>query len=144
LADNPKLNSRKWPGKDPIRIVIDRRLELPKDLNVFDQSQDTIIFNEQKTDLVDRIKYLELEDFDNLLPQLIAYQLYLMDIQSLIVEGGAETLNMFIMAGLWDEARVFTGTDKWNSGISAPKIFGKQGESVSIGTDSLNIWFNKE
>jgi diaminohydroxyphosphoribosylaminopyrimidine deaminase/5-amino-6-(5-phosphoribosylamino)uracil reductase len=144
LADNPKLNSRKWPGKDPIRIVIDRRLELPKDLNVFDQSQDTIIFNEQKTDLVDRIKYLELEDFDNLLPQLIAYQLYLMDIQSLIVEGGAETLNMFIMAGLWDEARVFTGTDKWNSGISAPKIFGKQGESVSIGTDSLNIWFNRE
>lgn len=144
LADNPRLNSREWPGRDPIRIVIDRRLELPEDLHVFDQSQDSIIFNEQKTDLVDRIKYLELEDFDNLLPQLIAYQLYLMDIQSLIVEGGAETLNLFIKAGLWDEARVFTGPQNWNSGIPAPKLFGKPGETQTVGPDVLNIWFNKE
>ena len=144
IADNPQLNAREWSGRDPIRIVIDRRLELPKDLNVFDQSQDTIIFNEQKTDLVGRIKYLELEDFDNLLPQLIAYQLYLMDIQSLIVEGGAETLNLFINAGLWDEARVFTYTDNWNYGIPAPKLSGKQGDSASIGPDLLNIWLNKE
>ena len=144
LSDNPRLNSREWPGRDPIRIVIDRRLELPENLNVFDQSQDTIIFNEKKTDLVDKIKYLELEDFDNLLPQLIAYQLYLMDIQSLIVEGGAETLNLFIKAGLWDEARVFTGPQNWNSGISAPKLFGKPGETQTVGPDVLNIWFNKE
>ena len=144
LADNPRLNSREWPGRDPIRIVIDRRLELPENLNVFDHSQDTIIFNEKKTDLVDRIKYLELEDFDNLLPQLIAYQLYLMDIQSLIVEGGAETLNLFIKAGLWDEARVFTGPQNWNSGIPAPKLFGKPAETQNVGPDVLNIWLNKE
>jgi len=144
LADNPRLNSREWPGRDPIRIVIDRRLELPENLNVFDQSQDTIIFNEKKTDLVDRIKYLELEDFDNLLPQLIAYQLYLMDIQSLIIEGGAETLNLFIKAGLWDEARVFTGPQNWNSGIPAPKLFGKPGETQNVGPDVLKIWFNKQ
>ena len=143
LADNPRLNSREWPGRDPIRIVIDRRLELPENLNVFDQSQDTIIFNEKKTDLVDRIKYLELEDFDNLLPQLIAYQLFLMDIQSLIVEGGAETLNLFINAGLWDEARVFTSAINWNSGIPAPKLPGKPGETQTVGPDVLNIWFNK-
>lgn len=144
LADNPRLNSREWPGRDPIRIVIDRRLELPRDLNVFDQSQDTIIFNEQKTDLVDRIKYLELEDFDNLLPQLIAYQLFLMDIQSLIVEGGAETLNLFINAALWDEARVFTSPINWNSGIPAPILPGNPGETQTVGPDVLNIWFNKE
>lgn len=144
LADNPHLNSREWPGRDPIRIIIDRRLELPDNLNVFDQSQNAIIFNEKKTDLVDRIKYLELEDFDNLLPQLIAYQLYLMDIQSLIVEGGAETLNLFIKAGLWDEARVFTGTQNWNSGIPAPILIGKPGETQTVGPDVLNIWFNKE
>jgi diaminohydroxyphosphoribosylaminopyrimidine deaminase/5-amino-6-(5-phosphoribosylamino)uracil reductase len=144
LADNPRLNSREWPGRDPIRIVIDRRLELPENLYVFDQSQDTIIFNEQKTDLVDRIKYLELEDFDNLLPQLIAYQLYLMDIQSLIVEGGTETLNLFIKAGLWDEARVFTSPQIWNSGVPAPILSGKPGETQAVGPDVLNIWFNKE
>lgn len=143
LSDNPQLNSREWPGRNPIRIVIDRRLELPDNLNVFDQSQDTIIFNEKKTEVDDRIKYLELEDFDNLLPQLIAYQLYLMDIQSLIVEGGAKTLNLFLKAGLWDEARVFTGPENWNSGIPAPIISHKPDEEQTIGPDVLNVWYNK-
>jgi len=144
LSDNPRLNSREWPGRDPIRIIIDRRLELPDNLHIFDQSQDTLIFNERKTDVVGKIKYLQVEDFDNYLPQLIAYQLYLMDVQSLIVEGGAETLNLFIKAGLWDEARIFTGPESWNSGIPAPKLLGMAGETQNIGPDVLNIWFNKE
>lgn len=144
LADNPRLNTREWPGKDPLRIAIDKRLELPSHLNIFDQTQDTIIFNNHKTDIQGRIKYLELENFDTLLPQMIAYQLYLMDIQSLIVEGGAVTLNLFINAGLWDEARVFTGTQKWNEGISAPHLGRNSDESQLLGQDTLNIWYNRK
>lgn len=143
LADNPQLNARDWAGKDPVRIVIDRRLELPSFLHLFDQSQDTIIFNSLKTEFNGRIKYLELEDFDNLLPQLIAYQLYLMDIQSLIIEGGAKTLNMFINAGLWDEARVFTGTQIWKDGIPSPSLNGQPDDIQGIGSDDLSIWHNQ-
>lgn len=142
LADNPRLNSREWTGKDPIRIIIDRRLELSPDLSVFDQTQDTIIFNEKKTDVDGKIKYLEIEDFDNYLPQLIAYQLYLMDIQSLIIEGGAETLNLFINAGLWDEARVFTGPHNWGSGIKAPSVSGTLLDEQQIEADILRVWHN--
>lgn len=143
LADNPRLNAREWAGRDPVRIIIDRRLELPAYLHIFDQSQDTIIFNEQKTELLGKTKYLELENFDNLLPQMIAYQLYLMDIQSLIVEGGAKTINLFIKAGLWDEARVFTGPQIWTKGIPAPTVNGDPDEVQNIGPDSLKIWHNK-
>lgn len=143
LADNPRLNVRKWQGKSPIRIIIDRTLELPASLNIFDQSQDTIIFNSIKTELVGKIKYLELEDFDNLLPQLICYQLYLMDIQSIIIEGGVKILNLFITAGLWDEARVFTGPDQWAQGIPAPALEGKPVQTTSVGPDVLNIWQNE-
>lgn len=142
LADNPRLNSREWPGKDPIRIVIDRRLDLNSDRHIFDQTQETIIFNEKKTDIDGKIKYLEVEDFDNYLPQLIAYQLYLMDVQSLIIEGGAETLNLFIKTGLWDEARVFTGPQIWNEGLKAPLITGEPYEELNIDTDILRIWHN--
>jgi diaminohydroxyphosphoribosylaminopyrimidine deaminase/5-amino-6-(5-phosphoribosylamino)uracil reductase len=143
LADNPQLNVREWQGKSPTRIVIDRNLELPASLNIFDQSQDTIIFNLLKTELIGRVKYLELEDFDNLLPQLICYQLYLMDIQSLIIEGGAATLNLFIEAGLWDEARVFTGSQEWTQGIPAPALPGKPLHTTIIGPDTLKIWQNE-
>lgn len=142
MADNPRLNSREWPGKDPVRIIIDRRLELDSDVHIFDQTQDTIIFNEKKTDIDGKVKYLELEDFDNYLPQLIVFQLYLMDIQSMIIEGGAETLNLFIKAGLWDEARVFTGPQSWNAGLRAPEITGSLLSEEKIDQDILRIWNN--
>lgn len=141
-ADNPHLNVREWQGKSPIRIIIDRNLELSASLNVFDQSQDTIIFNAIKTELVGKIKYLELEDFNNLLPQLICYQLYLMDIQSVIIEGGAKMINLFLSADLWDEARVFTGPDVWGGGIQSPTMKNKAVEETKIDLDNLHIWYN--
>jgi diaminohydroxyphosphoribosylaminopyrimidine deaminase/5-amino-6-(5-phosphoribosylamino)uracil reductase len=143
LSDNPALNVREWSGRDPVRIVIDRRLELTKDLNIFDQTQDTILFNTIKTEIDGRIKYLELEDFDNLLPQLIAYQLYLIDIQSLIVEGGSKTLKLFLESGLWDEARVFISPKSWEEGILAPELEAKPDEVQKIGPDILKIWHNR-
>lgn len=141
--DNPQLNVRYGNGKLPKRIVIDRRLKLSRDLNVFDQSVETLVFNEIKTEFDGKIKYIALEDFDRFVPQYILYQLYLQDIQSVIIEGGAKTLNSFIDAGLWDEARIFTGEVKLNNGIKAPEIKGIIAEEVFLETDRLNILYNK-
>ena len=77
-----------------------------------------------------------------MLPQLIAYQLYLLDIQSIIIEGGAKTLELFINANLWDEARVFSGSDNWETGIPAPHISGKLLTEQQIGSDILRIYIN--
>ena len=142
LADNPQLNVREWSGQNPVRIIVDRNLELNKELHIFDQSQDTIIFNALKTELVGKIKYLELEGFDNLLPQLICYQLYLMDIQSVMIEGGEKMLNLFLSAGLWDEARVFTGPVLWSKGMQSPIMMSQPLETIVIGPDILQIWQN--
>jgi diaminohydroxyphosphoribosylaminopyrimidine deaminase/5-amino-6-(5-phosphoribosylamino)uracil reductase len=48
LIDNPQLNVREWEGRSPKRVLIDRRLELSKDLHVFDQLVETLVFNEIK------------------------------------------------------------------------------------------------
>ena len=77
------------------------------------------------------------------MPQYILYQLYLQDIQSVIIEGGAKTLNSFIDAGLWDEARIFTGETVLNNGIKAPGIEGVITDEVLSGTDRLKILYNK-
>lgn len=143
LIDDPQLNVREWDGENPVRIIIDRNLELPPNLNIFDQSQKTIVFNSLKTHTDGNIKYLEVEDFDHYLPQLIAYQLYILDIQSLIIEGGAKTLELFIRAGLWDEARIFTGRQSWGSGIKAPTLPGILITETESGTDKLQYWFNQ-
>lgn len=141
-VDNPQLNVREWEGRPPKRVVIDRRLELSPDLHLFDQSVETLVFNEIKTDIDGRIKYIALEDFDNYVPQYIMFQLYLQDITSVIIEGGAATLNAFIDAGLWDEARVFTGNESLNNGILSPVIKGVKYEEHTIGSDRLQIIFN--
>lgn len=141
--DNPQLNTRYWPGKSPKRVVIDRRLELAASMNIYDQSVETLVFNEVKTDIDGKIKYIALEDFERFVPQYILFQLYLQDIQSVIIEGGAHTLNSFIEAGLWDEARIFAGKAILGKGINAPCVTGAiAGESL-IGNDRLQIIDNK-
>jgi len=140
--DNPQLNTRLWPGKSPKRVLIDRKLELGRDLNIYDQSVETIVFNEVKTDIEGKIKYIALEDFDRFVPQYILFQLYLQDIQSVIIEGGAKTLKSFMEAGLWDEARIFTGKAVLGKGIKAPFVTGAKFEESLSGADRLQILYN--
>ncbi len=143
LADNPQLNVRYWQGRSPKRVVIDRELELSTDLHLFDNSVETLVFNAVKFDVQGKTKYIQLEDFDRFVPQYILFQLYLQDIQSVIIEGGAKTLNSFIEAGLWDEARIFTGERMLAEGIKAPICYGTIGETVNVGEDQLRIIYNQ-
>jgi diaminohydroxyphosphoribosylaminopyrimidine deaminase/5-amino-6-(5-phosphoribosylamino)uracil reductase len=141
--DNPQLNVRYGNGTSPKRVIIDRKLKLNQSLNIFDQSVETFIFNEVKTEFDGKNKYIALEDFGRYVPEYILYQLYLQDIQSVIIEGGAHTLNAFIKAGLWDEARIFTGATILNSGIKAPQINGSADEEILSGNDRLRILYNR-
>jgi diaminohydroxyphosphoribosylaminopyrimidine deaminase / 5-amino-6-(5-phosphoribosylamino)uracil reductase len=139
LTDNPQLNTRAYPGKNPIRIVIDKNLDIPESYHIYNQEAKTLIFNEVKTAVKDNIHWVQMEDMHFYLPQKIAYQLYLMDIQSVIIEGGAQILNLFIAANLWDEARIFTSKTSWEYGIKAPEIKGEVIEEMMIGADKLVI-----
>jgi len=140
LADNPQLNTREVQGKNPIRIVIDRNLVISGDFHIFNDAAKTIIFNEVKTEVVNNIHFIQMEDMHFYLPQKIAYQLYLMDIQSVIIEGGANILQQFIVSNLWDEARVFTSKTTWENGIKAPEIKGTVIEQITVGNDELKIY----
>jgi len=143
LVDNPTLNNRLWSGKSPKRVLIDKNLEVPVDSNLFLSSEsDLIIFNSIKTDWNGHLKYIELENFDLYLPQNILYQLYLMDVQSIIIEGGAKTTQQFVDAGLWDEARVFVGNTTWENGVTSPILSEALQEQISTGDNLLNIYYN--
>lgn len=142
VIDNPQLTSRLWPGKNPVRLVIDKNLQIPASNNIFNNEAKTIIFNEVKTDVVDNIHYIQMEDMHFYLAQKVAFQLYLMDIQSVIIEGGANILNQFLNAGLWDEARIFSSSNSWNDGVPSPIIKGDLIEQIQIENDKLSIYVN--
>ena len=120
VADNPSLTVRMSEGKNPLRIVIDKELKLNEKSNVFDDQAETIVFNNIKSTIVDKTTYLKA-DFNNL-NQDILNQLYNRDILSVIIEGGAITINSFIEKNLYDEIRIFT-TDKFlKKGVDSPKL----------------------
>lgn len=140
IYDDPSLNVREWEGKNPIRVVIDSRLELPLNLKLFDQTIPTICFNILKSEKQENLEYVKLREgfeISELLDELVHR-----NIQSILVEGGSFLLSKFIAAELWDEARVFKSQNKFEAGILAPKLNQISPESYQIQSDLLQIFYH--
>jgi diaminohydroxyphosphoribosylaminopyrimidine deaminase / 5-amino-6-(5-phosphoribosylamino)uracil reductase len=135
--DNPQLNVRDWTGRNPVRIVIDRFLKLDNKSHLFDGAQKTLRYNILKHEEHPNLTMMRLEE-ENFLLYLLQ-DLYKRKIQSVIVEGGAQTLNAFIDAGWWDEARIFIAPNTFGEGIQAPKLSGKIDSLHKVKNDWLKI-----
>ena len=141
LDDNPSLTSRDWKGNSPIRIVLDRDLKILIDFSVLDGSVKTIILTEKEVDTRENI-FHETINFSKDISNQICDLLYRYKIQSVIIEGGAKTIQTFIDANLWDEARVFTGTSVFNKGIKSPVLSAIISSEEKIKDDTLKIYRN--
>lgn len=146
LIDNPTLTNRLYFGKKNIvRILLDKKNEVPHTFNIFNEEAPTWVLNEEKEDEIKHISYIKSNFSGNYLRQFME-QLYEKQIGSIIIEGGAKVLNSFIDANLWDEARVFSTPKILNriEGIKAPIL--PQNLLIAshrIDDDTLKIYFNK-
>lgn len=118
--DNPSLNVRDWCGPQPLRIVIDKDLTLPRHLHLFDGSQPTLVVTE-KNEKIAGAMTLQVDFNQSILPQLME-ELQRRNIQSLLVEGGSKLLQSFIDEGLWDEAYVEHCPQVLGHGILSPSL----------------------
>lgn len=139
LADNPKLNSRDWMGKNPIRIVLDRSRKISDDYEVKNGKQQTIFITEKENFVSVENCNFETIIFDNQLAEKISSLLFQKGIQSVIIEGGLQTLQTFIDANLWDEARIFRGSLLFQQGTKAPSLAGETVKRTTILNDELLI-----
>tara|TARA_B100000214_G_scaffold31767_1_gene20399 strand:- start:242 stop:1333 length:1092 start_codon:yes stop_codon:yes gene_type:complete len=146
IRDNPALNVRRVPigeGKQPLRIVLDRNLRIPDDVDVLTDGGDTILVHTQPTDR------------GVMLPSgtggvdLVALLEHLGDrgIQELLVEGGPIVWKQFIEEGLVDRAIVIQSQTLLGegpaSGISDDKLNGaglNLIEQTTWGDDSVHLW----
>ncbi|MEP7239053.1 MAG: bifunctional diaminohydroxyphosphoribosylaminopyrimidine deaminase/5-amino-6-(5-phosphoribosylamino)uracil reductase RibD [Ferruginibacter sp.] len=144
LIDDPALTSRLWPGKSPVRLVIDLELKLPTHLKLFDGSVKTIVFNNTKQAEGENLVYQKLNKEENVISQ-IAAALYAMQIQSLLVEGGATLLQSFIDEGLWDEARIINNEQLVaGNGLNAPVLKNHaRVEEQKLKTDIISFFKNE-
>ena len=141
LDDNPSLDVRSWRGENPLRIVIDKDLKIPKDLKVYDDSVKTIFINQKVTTSNENL-FFEKINFSKPIAHQICQVLFKHKVQSLIVEGGTKTIQTFIDENLWDEARVFSGLVKFNEGTKAPKLDVPFLNEENLTGDSLKTYIN--
>ena len=131
LNDNPSLTVRDWTGENPIRIVIDKKNDLTTEYNVVNNEAKTKIINNT---LINKSEGNTAEQILNLLTEN--------EITSVIIEGGSKTIQTFIDANLWDEARVFVGDIYFKQGIKAPVFSGKLISEQFIKEDVLKKYLN--
>ncbi len=150
LLDDPSLTTRLWPGKNPLRLVVDLQLRLPDHLHMFDGRVPAIVFNTKKHSVTNAwmqgdgskgVAYYKVEQEKNL-PQQIVSALYSLGIQSLIVEGGTQLLQSFINENLWDEARVITNTNLvTDNGPGVPVLKNHRPiKKEIIATDEISVY----
>jgi len=141
LNDNPKLTVRETTGKNPLRVVLDLNLRLPATLHLFDQSTPTLVFNYKKNETLENLEFIKIDQTKKLTDEILAL-LHHRNIQSIIIEGGAQILNTFIHQNLWDEARVFEGEKEFGSGLTAPSTNKNPKYTLQIDSDNLSAFVN--
>lgn len=130
LEDNPSLTVRNWTGNNPIRIVLDQKKRIPKESPIFDTQANTLLISKDTI------------NFKNAIASEIADFLFKNEIQSVIIEGGRQTLQTFIDANIWDEARVFKGAKALKNGIKAPLITSVNAKKEQLLDDQLLTFLN--
>lgn len=140
LVDNPVLDARYYSDRKPVRILLDRNLEVPKSYHLYDNNTITLVFNSRLDHEEGRIKYIRVDTYDI---EVLLRQIFKFGVTSLIVEGGAQVLHSFIKSGFWNESLVIKTSARLVQGIPAPVVQGVLKDRISIMNDELLCIANK-
>lgn len=103
LLDNPSLLTTRWPGRNPVRVVLDRHHLIPADARIFSADAPTIVYSDRT-------------DWPFILDDLAGR-----GIHSVLVEGGPTLLEHILQTDIWDEIHVEVAPVTIGDGVPAPK-----------------------
>ena len=132
IDDNPKLTIRDWSGINPTRIVLDQNNQISKESYIFDNEVKTFVLTKN-----------EIDYSKNTTEQIVKFA-FQNNLQSIIIEGGAHTLQTFIDNNLWDEARIFVGNNFLGNGKKAPILNSAIIKKMAFLEDELLILKNND
>ncbi len=119
--DNPRLSAYRWNENNPKIIILGGVKPLGAEAPVACEP----VNGDVKLDSSENLSqykpiWLRSELFKD--PQQVATKLHELEIQSVLIEGGPETLQRFIDADLWDECYCYKSDSLWPEGLKGPKI----------------------
>ena len=140
INDDPSLTVRAISGNNPTRIILDPDCSLQGDYTVLKDGLNTLLFvrsNNYKY-MPEHIDVIEIGSFT---VRTILNELWERSFLSVFVEGGATTLQYFIDAGAYDEARIIVGKTTFKNGLKAPHINHFSHHQESLGTDTIHYYY---
>lgn len=134
IMDNPSLTVRYAPGNQPLRILLDRDLNVPASAHLLDGSVPTLVIT-SKEDIPHRpnVCYVYCDFLGDGSLNLNAFYelLYRHNVESIIIEGGRLLLQSFLDKGQWDELRVETNRSLFvRHGVKAPDFKLKENPEI--------------
>lgn len=121
LLDNPSLTVRHVNGEQPLRILLDRNLEVPAYFHLIDNTTPTVVITESPIHPMKKVDYIGIQNNDAL--QTAMDYCVQKNCISILVEGGSTLLQSFIDRNLWDEMRIITNTAlQIGTGKKAPQF----------------------
>jgi diaminohydroxyphosphoribosylaminopyrimidine deaminase / 5-amino-6-(5-phosphoribosylamino)uracil reductase len=145
MNDQPDLTNRTMFGRTPLRIVVGDASSFHPEQPLFLQGTPILLATPETSIVPPEITAMEHVHRwtfkKNALPGFMEH-LHAIGVQSVLVEGGAQTLNTFLNTNLWDEARVFTNENlSWEKGLAAPLMNTTPFSTEYIENDRLQVFF---
>jgi diaminohydroxyphosphoribosylaminopyrimidine deaminase/5-amino-6-(5-phosphoribosylamino)uracil reductase len=136
LKDNPFLTSHSKKLKNPVRIVVDANLKLPKHYHLFDCSVPTVVIYDSKIKSIPK----HLSDKENIILtqidinaakkdfNLIIKKLNSLSLKRILIEGGSEIIASILFSKSVDDICLFV----------APKIVGGRNAVSLVGGSGVD------
>ncbi len=148
LHDDPKLTVRAYGHRPIHRVILSQRGKLPAAARMLGQTDAiTVLSNSplpapgwQDKQRVNWVSLLEGGEGTSFLAAALK-ALHDLGLSSLLVEGGARTLQAFIAEGLWDEARILQSNQSFSSGLKAPELHMRESRRYRYGSDLISTYF---
>ncbi len=132
-TDNPRLTVRSAPGRNPVRVIIDGKFSSPQSASVFTRQKQakTVILCDQRflSNYPSKKRYLENQGVivrgigtrqpGRISPEKILDELASIGMTSVLVEGGAELISLFLSAKSADKIHCFISPRIIGRGLTA-------------------------
>jgi len=134
--DNPSLTTRTWPGKSPLRLILDPHGRTNSNAYMLTDGDPTVLFTYEITKSNGNKQWVALGESDYI-AALMRY-CYAQGIQSILVEGGTKTIEAMMGKIEVQEIIQIESDIELKEGIAAPKLPKEDVQSYQIGTH--NRW----